>query len=45
MGDRIAILREQSEIAQYDTPERILTDPADEFVAGLHRRRAPPSSA
>jgi osmoprotectant transport system ATP-binding protein len=32
MGDRIAILRTQSRIAQYDTPERILTDPADEFV-------------
>ena len=32
MGDRIAILREQSQIAQYDTPETILTDPADEFV-------------
>jgi len=32
MGDRIAILREQSEIAQLDTPEHILTDPADEFV-------------
>ena len=32
MGDRITILRTQSRIAQYDTPERILTDPADEFV-------------
>ena len=32
MGDRIAILREQSVIAQYDTPERILTDPADRYV-------------
>jgi len=32
MGDRIAILKQQSKIAQYDTPERILTDPADEFV-------------
>jgi osmoprotectant transport system ATP-binding protein len=32
MGDRIAILREKSVIAQYDTPETILTDPADEFV-------------
>jgi osmoprotectant transport system ATP-binding protein len=32
MGDRIAILRNQSKIAQYDTPERILTDPADDFV-------------
>src|SRR4028118_2228328 len=33
MGDRIAILRNQSKIAQYDTPEKILTDPADDFVA------------
>ncbi len=32
MGDRIAILQEQSVIAQYDTPENILTDPASEFV-------------
>ncbi len=33
MGDRLAILREGSEIAQYDTPERILSAPADDFVA------------
>ena len=33
MGDRIAILKQQSKIAQYDTPEKILTDPADDFVA------------
>ncbi|MEX1279388.1 MAG: betaine/proline/choline family ABC transporter ATP-binding protein [Acidimicrobiia bacterium] len=32
MGDRIAILREQSVIAQLDTPERILANPADDFV-------------
>ena len=32
MGDRIAILRQQSVIAQFDTPETILTAPADEFV-------------
>ncbi len=32
MGDRIAILRDDSRIAQYDTPERILTNPADDFV-------------
>ncbi len=32
MGDRIAILRQQSVIAQFDTPEAILTAPADEFV-------------
>jgi osmoprotectant transport system ATP-binding protein len=33
MGDRIAILRDKSQIAQYDTPERILVNPADDFVA------------
>jgi osmoprotectant transport system ATP-binding protein len=33
MGDRIAILKQRSQIAQYDTPEKILTDPADDFVA------------
>ena len=32
MGDRIAILREQSHIAQFDTPEAILTAPANDFV-------------
>jgi osmoprotectant transport system ATP-binding protein len=32
MGDRIAILAQQSQIAQYDTPETILTAPADGFV-------------
>lgn len=40
MGDRIAILREQSHIAQYDTPERILVDPADDFVADFIGRGA-----
>ena len=32
MGDRIAILATGSKIAQYDTPERILAAPANEFV-------------
>ncbi|MGE3287429.1 MAG: betaine/proline/choline family ABC transporter ATP-binding protein [Pseudonocardia sp.] len=40
MGDRIAILREGSRVAQYDTPERILVDPADEFVADFIGRGA-----
>ncbi len=40
MGDRIAILRERSSIAQYDTPERILVNPADEFVADFIGRGA-----
>ena len=33
MGDRIAILREGGELAQYDTPDAILARPADDFVA------------
>jgi osmoprotectant transport system ATP-binding protein len=33
MGDRIAILREGGHLAQYGTPEEILTRPADDFVA------------
>ncbi|MHB8240465.1 MAG: ABC transporter ATP-binding protein [Solirubrobacteraceae bacterium] len=33
MGDRIAILREGGVLAQYDTPQEILTRPADPFVA------------
>ncbi len=35
LGDRIAVLRERSVIAQYDTPESILARPADDFVAGF----------
>ncbi|MBV9471747.1 MAG: ABC transporter ATP-binding protein [Solirubrobacterales bacterium] len=33
MGDKIAILRQGGQLAQYDTPAEILTNPADEFVA------------
>src|SRR5699024_7637072 len=32
MGDRIAILPERSQIAQFETPENILTQPANDFV-------------
>jgi len=32
MGDRIAILDDQSRVAQYDTPEQILAAPASAFV-------------
>ncbi|MFJ4562213.1 betaine/proline/choline family ABC transporter ATP-binding protein [Streptomyces caelestis] len=35
IGDRIAVLRERSRIAQFDTPEAILTNPADDFVSGF----------
>lgn len=33
LGDRILILTEGANIAQYDTPEAILANPADRFVA------------
>jgi osmoprotectant transport system ATP-binding protein len=33
IGDRIAIFRQGGKLAQYDTPEAILRQPADEFVA------------
>jgi osmoprotectant transport system ATP-binding protein len=35
MGDKIAVLDKGSRIAQYATPEEILTSPADDFVAGF----------
>ena len=35
MGDRIAILKEGGVLAQYDTPEEILTNPASEFVTNF----------
>ncbi len=35
LGDRIAVLRVGSQIAQYDTPEQILAHPADDFVSGF----------
>lgn len=34
LGDRIAIMRE-GRLIQYDTPERVLAYPADDFVAGF----------
>src|SRR4051812_30007965 len=33
LGDRIAILRQGGVLAQYDTPQAILAQPADDFVA------------
>ncbi|GAB3478594.1 ABC transporter ATP-binding protein [Nocardiopsis coralliicola] len=33
LGDRIAIFNTDGGIAQYDTPEAILSDPADDYVA------------
>jgi osmoprotectant transport system ATP-binding protein len=33
LGDRIAVFRPGGYLAQYDTPDEVLTHPADEFVA------------
>jgi ABC-type proline/glycine betaine transport system permease subunit/ABC-type proline/glycine betaine transport system ATPase subunit len=33
LGDRIAVLRPRSVLAQYDTPQAILAAPADDYVA------------
>ncbi|WP_145943365.1 ABC transporter ATP-binding protein [Corynebacterium glyciniphilum] len=33
LGDRILVLREQARIAQYDTPDQILGNPSDDYVA------------
>jgi osmoprotectant transport system ATP-binding protein len=35
LGDRIAVFGDRSRIAQYDTPEAILANPADDMVAGF----------
>ncbi|MDV7198013.1 ATP-binding cassette domain-containing protein [Rhodococcus kroppenstedtii] len=35
LGDRIAVLGNQSRILQYDTPEAVLANPADDTVAGF----------
>ncbi|MGW4527119.1 ABC transporter permease subunit [Amycolatopsis sp. NPDC004378] len=35
LGDRIAVLRPRSVLAQYDTPQAILAAPADDYVASF----------
>lgn len=35
LGDKIAVLGERSTILQYDTPDAILANPADDTVAGF----------
>ncbi|MBO0874317.1 MAG: ATP-binding cassette domain-containing protein, partial [Pseudonocardia sp.] len=35
IGDRIALFSDQAALAQYDTPARILAEPADAFVAAF----------
>jgi osmoprotectant transport system ATP-binding protein len=32
VGDRLCIMKMQAQIAQYDTPDRILAQPASEYV-------------
>ena len=44
VGDRIAILREGGVLAQYDSPERLLAHPADDFVARFVGADRGPSS-
>ena len=39
LGDRILILHEGAQVAQYDTPEAILANPANDFVADFVGRR------
>ena len=41
LGDRIAVLGTGSRILQYDTPARILSEPADDTVAGFVGADAP----
>ncbi len=33
VGDRICLLKMQAQVAQYDTPEKVLTRPASEYVS------------
>jgi osmoprotectant transport system ATP-binding protein len=35
LGDRITVLGQQSKVLQYDTPQNILANPADDTVAGF----------
>ncbi|WP_166347935.1 ATP-binding cassette domain-containing protein [Phytoactinopolyspora limicola] len=35
LGDRIAVFRKGGQIAQFDTPARLLAQPADDFVASF----------
>ncbi|MDN3025830.1 ATP-binding cassette domain-containing protein [Streptomyces sp. S.PB5] len=35
LGDKIAVFRTGGKLAQFDTPERLLSHPVDEFVAGF----------
>ncbi|MGH4021453.1 MAG: ABC transporter ATP-binding protein, partial [Pseudonocardiaceae bacterium] len=35
VGDAVAVLRQGGRLAQYDAPQRLLAEPADDFVAGF----------
>src|SRR5207247_9749815 len=39
VGDRMCVLKMQAQIAQYDTPERILAKPESEYVVEFLGRR------
>ncbi len=45
MGDRIAILHQGGVLAQYDTPDEILANPASDVRRALRRRRPRPQAA
>src|SRR5438477_618564 len=40
VGDRICLMKMQAQIAQYDTPERIVIHPASEYVSEVRGRGA-----
>ena len=39
LGDRVAVFGRGGVLQQYDEPARLLSNPANDFVAGLRRRR------
>ena len=39
LGEKVAVFGRGGVLQQYDAPRRLLSNPANDFVAGLHRRR------
>ncbi len=39
LGDAVAVFGPGGTLQQYDAPSRLLSNPANDFVAGVHRRR------
>ena len=39
LGDKVAVFGRGGALQQYDEPARLLSNPANDFVSGLHRRR------